>query len=304
MSNSWEKEMEDKITELEKTSKNHENILKWNEKYPYLNHYVSHLRDEIAELKELHKHQAENDQIIHEEIYRTFNNLEKVLRDHFESHKKVARDQLTDKASMDIFKEFDEAIVNQLEKLDGSKTEKKEAEKKFLDLGMVSSENGELLDYTPSQFIKDYAKEHSLFSLIGLLFPLEETSECDECGGHLFSGYLLHAGDCSHLHDKQEPKEKSPEQYLQGYESEVIAHLKEQGKIEDRLPGGKGYEPREDDERNWTEDWKEYMRERIKKIFPNEDLVKREDLQNWKTLFNLFGYDKVAKYIKEAYGID
>lgn len=33
------------------------------------------------------------------------------------------------------------------------------------------------------------------------------------------------------------------------------------------------------EERNWSDDWKEYMRERIKKIFPNEDLVKREDLQ-------------------------
>lgn len=29
-------------------------------------------------------------------------------------------------------------------------------------------------------------------------------SRCDECGGHIFSGYLLHAADCSHLHDKQE----------------------------------------------------------------------------------------------------
>lgn len=37
-------------------------------------------------------------------------------------------------------------------------------------------------------------------------------------------------------------------------------------------------EPREDEERNWDDDWKEDMRERIKKIFPNEDLVKREDL--------------------------
>ena len=40
------------------------------------------------------------------------------MRDHLESHKVVAREQLTDKDKIIIFKEFDDAIIRQLEKLD------------------------------------------------------------------------------------------------------------------------------------------------------------------------------------------
>jgi len=45
--------------------------------------------------------------------------LEEVLRKHLKSHIVVARDQLTDKDKMTIFKEFDEAIEKQLFKLEG-----------------------------------------------------------------------------------------------------------------------------------------------------------------------------------------
>ena len=69
---------------------------------------------------------------------------------------------------------------------------------------------------------------------------------------------------------------------------------------------------RENNERNWDGDWKEYMRKRIKKIFPNEDLVKREDLQ---FLFDHTDFDaylgddiddmyKERRRIKEEYGIE
>lgn len=33
-----------------------------------------------------------------------------------------------------------------------------------------------------------------------------KNEKCSECGGHLYSGYLLHTGSCSHLKDKQEPR--------------------------------------------------------------------------------------------------
>lgn len=54
--------------------------------------------------------------------------LEDVLRDHLKSHIVVARDQLTNKDKIIIFREFDKAIEDQLKKLDAPKeqTEKKE----------------------------------------------------------------------------------------------------------------------------------------------------------------------------------
>lgn len=42
------------------------------------------------------------------------------------------------------------------------------------DLGMVTAKNGNLIEYTPSQFVKDYAKTHNLFSLYGIMFPEDE----------------------------------------------------------------------------------------------------------------------------------
>ena len=46
-------------------------------------------------------------------------NGEEVLREHLKSHIVVAREQLTDKDKLTIFREFDEAIQKQLEKLEG-----------------------------------------------------------------------------------------------------------------------------------------------------------------------------------------
>ena len=43
--------------------------------------------NQITELKELHKHQTENDQIIHIEIYDMINSNIEILRDHIKSHK-------------------------------------------------------------------------------------------------------------------------------------------------------------------------------------------------------------------------
>ena len=64
-------------------------------------------------------------------------------------------------------------------------------------------------------------------------------------------------------------------------------------------------------ERNWSENWKVFERERIKEIFPNEDLVKREDLQRWKEIFDLpyaeFTHPDgrfESDYIKEEYKIE
>lgn len=74
-------------------------------------------------------------------------------------------------------------VLKRERKDSGDKTEKKEKKEykegkfnlyswsKDYDLGTITSKNGELSAYIPSQFIKDYAKEHSSFSLIGLLFP-------------------------------------------------------------------------------------------------------------------------------------
>jgi len=49
----------------------------------------------------------------------SINEIKEVLREHLKSHIVVARDQLTNKDKMTIFKEFDEAIEKQLEKLEG-----------------------------------------------------------------------------------------------------------------------------------------------------------------------------------------
>ena len=55
------------------------------------------------------------------------------------------------------------------EKLDGRKESKSP---EYFDLGMISSdEAGNLLDYTPSEFVKNYAKDHEVFSLFGLMNP-------------------------------------------------------------------------------------------------------------------------------------
>ena len=50
---------------------------------------------------------------------------------------------------------------------------KKKEKEKYKDLGMITSKDGELSIYTPSQFVKDYAKTHKLFSLYGLISPEE-----------------------------------------------------------------------------------------------------------------------------------
>ncbi len=247
---------------------------------------------------------------------------------------------------------------------------KKLAEKKFLDLGMISSKNGELSEYSPSQFIKDYAKEHSLFSLIGLLFPLEdsgaekarslkirtagrdkaslnesggdeglnpsenskasELSECDECGGHLFSGYLLHKGDCSHLHDKQEPREKPPEPtneeiiFDAGPPCETCKH---NSGIDESYCNpcvrGTNYEPREDDLYElYLKDGDQYYFKKTTHPFTEynnmvnlgigemkmkrEDSLKLYNLASWYvgSLDREHDLNKVLKRIKEEYKIE
>ena len=45
----------------------------------------------------------------------------------------------------------------------------------YKNLGVITAdENGELLEYCQSQFVKDYAKTHTHFSLYGLMFPEDE----------------------------------------------------------------------------------------------------------------------------------
>jgi len=61
------------------------------------------------------------------QLFRTFNLImqnREVLQDHLKSHIVVAREQLTDKDKLTIFREFDEAIEKQLDKLEGKDGEK------------------------------------------------------------------------------------------------------------------------------------------------------------------------------------
>lgn len=110
----------------------------------------SHLKEQIAKLQKRLDEQLQNDmafKIDINELKEEFNklkqlipmewqqkhntkgiiNLEEVLQDHLKSHIVVARDQLTNKDKIIIFREFDKAIEDQLKKLDSKpKTVKKE----------------------------------------------------------------------------------------------------------------------------------------------------------------------------------
>lgn len=54
------------------------------------------------------------------------------------------------------------------------------------------------------------------------------------------------------------------------------------------------------EEPNWRKDWLEYQREEIKKMFPNETLVRKEDLKHWIwELKNKYTKSNVIKEIEE-----
>ena len=70
---------------------------------------------------------------------------------------------------------------NLVEKLDGKVGSARQTEKRgYFDLGMITSKDGELSEYTPSQFVKDYAKKHEYFSLFGLMGTESEVSGGEE----------------------------------------------------------------------------------------------------------------------------
>jgi len=136
-------------------------------------------------------------------------NLEEVLRKHFNYlRKNCIVGSSIDRHTKGLLKKLDNP--KQAEKKPTKQTmeqhlkawsnviseEKKENENPYLDLGMITSKNGELSDYNPSQFIRDYAKTHTLFSLHGLVFPEEDSG--GELSGATIGGLGSAAGKIPH----------------------------------------------------------------------------------------------------------
>lgn len=97
------------LSELRKALKDHS---KWQKEQDTLTEM------ELKELKEqIHKLYSLPSKMLINKAVSGMNR--EVLRDHLKSHIVVAREQLTDKDKMTIFKEFDNAIEDQLKKLEG-----------------------------------------------------------------------------------------------------------------------------------------------------------------------------------------
>lgn len=112
----------DKIEALEKWNQNH---LKF--EHSAIADELLKQETEISELKGLVQalYTYDNTKVLMNKI----NKNREVLQEHLKSHIRVAKDQLTDKDRMTIFREFDKDIENQLKKFDDKDGEKEPTEK-------------------------------------------------------------------------------------------------------------------------------------------------------------------------------
>lgn len=158
---------ENKIEALEKKQKHDFNKLLWIKMIPYKEWFWGlkmFVEEQIAVIiKKLTWLSNENaklyTQIDDDALKRA--KLEEVLRDDY-------RFKIENLPDNELKKHYE----GLLEKLD-SNPKRDKSETPYLDLGTITTKNGELHDYNPSQFVRDYAKKHAIFSLFGLMFPEE-----------------------------------------------------------------------------------------------------------------------------------
>ena len=178
------------IAELQKEVKNKYNQLLWIKMIPYREWFWNLKNTTDKQINSLKDNVDSNRGQINA-------NLEIVLQDHLKSHLVVAREQLTDKDKLTIFREFDEAIQKQLEKLDSHikvTISRNDGEKDENSKDVISSKENNLS--APERRIDGDSKPQTWRGEVPLVYANEKKGDFDreKDGGSEFSVTITPSG--------------------------------------------------------------------------------------------------------------